>query len=381
MRKICVVTGTRADYGIYFPLLQKLKKEPDIQLEILATAMHLSPKFGSTYKLIEEEGFTVNYKVDMLLQGSSNGNMARSIGIGILGMSQVFELSKPDFVIVLGDRSEMLAAATAASHLNIPLAHIHGGEVSGSIDESVRHAVTKLSHIHFTSTEKSAERVEKLGEEKWRIFRVGAPRIDVMLDAKLPEVEKVLRKYNIPYHPNNYLLFVYHPVTTESQNMKDQINICLEALKNSRSNVIIILPNSDAGSDDILSVYNQYRDNSFFSFVTNFEPMEYLSILKNTKAMIGNSSSGIIEAATYKVPVLNIGTRQNGRERSKNIIDVPVNLGEIKNGINKVTSAEFIEEMDNVVNIYGDGHASERIVNVLKQIDINNNLISKKITY
>lgn len=380
-RKICVVTGTRADYGIYYPILEKLNKDPFFDLQILVTGMHLSPLYGETIKEIEIDGFSIASKVDILLQNATGASMAKSVGLGIIGMTQALESHNPDLVLVLGDRGEMLSAAIAASHMNIPVAHIHGGEVSGSIDESVRHAITKLSHIHFPATKKSAERIVKMGEDSWRVHCVGAPRIDSILHAKLPDIKTVFSKYNIPFATDNYSLFVFHPVSTEVKDVASQIRECMETLVKTGKNYIIIMPNSDAGNDEIFKVYETYKLHSQFVFITNFSPFDYLAVLKHTNVLIGNSSSGIIEAASFKKPVINIGERQKGRERSANVVDTEVDMKEILSALEYISSSSFKAKLEEVENVYGSGNSSEQIVTILKQIDINDRLIKKIIAY
>lgn len=374
--KVCVVTGTRADYGIYKPLLHSLQDDDDFLLELLVTGMHLSPYYGNTIRHIIEDGFSIVGKVDILLQNTTEAAMAKSIGLGVLGYTDVFEENRPNIVVVLGDRGEMLAAAIAASHLNIPVAHIHGGEVSGSIDESVRHAITKLSHLHFAATKKSAERIIKMGEDPWRVHNVGAPRIDTILNAPLPDISEIKSSYSLE-RIENYFLFVYHPVTTNLLGLKEQIEICLQALKDSGENVIIIKPNSDAGNQVINEAYEKFSDYEKFHYVTNFSPMEYLAVLKESKALIGNSSSGIIEAASFRKPVINIGNRQSGREQSSNVINIIEDKHQIKEAITLLSEESFKGNLREVKNIYGDGKSVERIKKVL--LDINHRDLIKKI--
>jgi GDP/UDP-N,N'-diacetylbacillosamine 2-epimerase (hydrolysing) len=376
---VYVVTGTRADYGIYFPLLSGLDKQDQFDLKVIVTGMHLSSFYGNTIDQIMKDGFKIAGRVDNLLQGSTEANMAKSVGLGILGMTNILEEDKPDVVVVLGDRGEMLAASIAASHLNIPVAHIHGGEVSGSIDESVRHAISKLSHLHFPATEKSAERILKMGEDPWRIHRVGAPRIDTIVNSQLPDLQKVKNQYEL-FGVNEYYLFVYHPVTTELMDLKDQVRLCLEALKNTGEDVVIIKPNSDAGNQVINEAYEEFSDYHKFHYVTNFSPMEYLTILKGSKAMIGNSSSGIIEAASFKKAVINIGNRQKGREQSANVINVKENKKQIEEALAFITANEYKTQLNNVTNVYGDGKSTSRIMKVLSEID-KQKLIDKIIAY
>lgn len=382
VKKIVVVTGTRADYGIYVPLLEKIEKDPDLELGLLVTGMHLSPIYGYTINEIKADQYPIIGTVDILLQRSTSANMARSIGLGILGMTQVLETNQPDLVFVLGDRGEMLAAAIAASHLNIPVAHLHGGEVSGSIDESVRHAISKLSHIHFPATAKSAERLKKMGEDEWRIHQVGALRLDTILHASLPSFEDVREKYGLGFiEKNNYFLLVYHPVTTEVHSLKKQMKNVLDVLIRHQKPILCILPNSDYGTEEITAVYSQYKQYSNIKFIENFNHLDYLTVLKHSLALIGNSSSGIIEAASFHVPVLNIGNRQKGRERSGNVVDVTTASEDIEKGLNQVLSESFRQSVSKVSNVYGDGKASERIVKIIKNLIIDETILNKILAY
>jgi GDP/UDP-N,N'-diacetylbacillosamine 2-epimerase (hydrolysing) len=380
-RKVCVVTGTRADYGIYLPILNKIVTHPALELQLLVTGMHLSPFYGETIKEIEKDQFPISAKVDILLQNDNEGAMARSIGIGIMGMTQAFEDLKPDIVLVLGDRGEMLAASIAASHLNIVVAHIHGGEVSGSIDESVRHAITKLSHIHFPSTLKSAERIQRMGEDSWRVFQVGAPRIDTIKSVELPTINQVFDKYDIPFEHVPYSMFVFHPVSTELAGVQSQIEECMEALKELNEKFIVIMPNSDAGNQEITNAYKKYSRDPRFVFIDNFSPLDYLSVLKNANSLVGNSSSGIIEAASFQIPVMNIGDRQRGREQSANVLNVSADKEQIVKAFKEITSESFRSSLNGVENIYGDGRTSERIIMVLADLELNQNLLEKIISY
>ncbi|MFQ6178953.1 UDP-N-acetylglucosamine 2-epimerase [Bacillus paranthracis] len=379
MKKILVVTGTRADYGIYYPILNAIQNESDYQLELLVTSMHLSPEFGNTIEEIKKDGFSIVATVDNLLQGSNHANMAKSIALAILGMTQAFENNRPDFVVVLGDRGEMLGASIAASHMNIPVIHFHGGEVSGTIDESVRHAISKLSHIHMVATEGSKQRLLKMGEDSWRIHVVGAPRIETIQNTDLPSFDDIKKRYELD--TNEYYLFVYHPVTTETSQLEKEMKNIFKALLESKEDIICILPNSDAGQDIINSYYSKLSNYEKVHFVKNFNQLDYLTILKNAKAMIGNSSSGIIEAASFKIPVINIGTRQCGRERSKNTIDVNADYDEIKEALKRINSLDFTNVVRDAENIYGKGNTSENFLKIIKSIRINKELIQKNITY
>ncbi|MEA3321198.1 MAG: UDP-N-acetylglucosamine 2-epimerase [Bacillota bacterium] len=378
--KVIAVTGTRADYGIYHPILKQLEADPTFDLNLIVTGMHLSPFYGNTIDEIRKDGFKIASTVDILLQGSSSANMSKSVGLGILGMTQVFESIEPDLVLALGDRGEMLSAAIAASHMNIALAHLHGGEVSGSIDESVRHAISKFAHIHFPATTKSSYRLEKMGEEFWRIHTVGAARLDSILKADLPSIKNVKKKYHLNFNGNYYLL-VFHPVTTEIGQIRKQIQTIFNVLLEEDMHFIVIKPNSDAGNEEILSFYEEHSHNHKISFVTNFNHLDYLTVLKNSSSLIGNSSSGIIEAASFRVPVINIGERQKGRERSGNVIDTSYDYNDIKNSIKHMKTEEFKKKLQYSNNVYGDGKTSERIAEILKGISFNEKLFKKRLSY
>jgi GDP/UDP-N,N'-diacetylbacillosamine 2-epimerase (hydrolysing) len=380
IKSITVVTGTRADYGIYYPVLRRLDEDLNFHVNLLVTGMHLSPQYGMTVREIEKDGFEIAGKVDMLLQGDSDANMAKGIGIGILGMTQHLEQARPDLLIVLGDRGEMLAAVIAAAHLNIPVAHFHGGEVSGSIDESVRHSISKFSHIHFPATEKSADRLKKMGEDPWRVFPVGAPRIETILHTQLPDWADIKTKHSLKAK-DDFVLLVFHPVTTEIEGMENQVRYLLKALEETGRSVICIMPNSDAGTESIIRIYQEYKDHPRFDFVTNFNHLDYLTVLKQCAALVGNSSSGIIEAASFSTPVLNIGSRQTGRERSGNVMDVQPVYEEIKKGLDQVLSKEFAAQVEKAANVYGDGTTSEQVLHVLKETQVTEKLLQKMISY
>lgn len=379
MKKIVVVTGTRADYGIYYPILKAIEADPSFELHLLVTGMHLSPQHGYTVDSVRNDGFRISAQVDCLIQGSTHANMSRAIGLAILGMTQAMESIEPDAVVVLGDRGEMLAAAIVSSHMNIPLMHLHGGEVSGTIDESVRHAISKLAHIHLVATEGSRERLIRLGEDPWRIHVVGAPRIETMMNTSLPELTNTMTRYGLNIL-NDYILFVYHPVTTEASDilmLGKMINILLASEKD----IICVMPNSDAGSDTIIQIYEQYALRERFHCVTNFEQLDYLTILKQAKILVGNSSSGIIEAASFHIPVINIGSRQGRRERSANVIDINDNDIELSSALEYVLSESFQQIVTSTANVYSKPNTSSSIVGILKNTSYSVKLIQKTITY
>lgn len=374
-----VVTGTRADYGIYFPILKAIETAPDLELQILVTGMHLSPQFGNTVKYIVADGFPVTARVDMCIE-TSHAGMAKSLGKAIIGMTQAFEDHRPDCVIVLGDRGEMLAAAISSVYLNIPTLHLHGGEVSGSIDESVRHAISKLSHIHLVATEGSRERLIKMGEDSWRVHLVGAPRIEAIENVALPDIDDVKMKYGLDFS-GQYGLFIYHPVTTESMDFQQELTSIFKALSEEGYPYICVMPNSDAGSQNIINFYNRLDEQRFYKVIT-FEHFDYLAILKHAKVLVGNSSSGIIEAATFKVPVINIGTRQHRRERSGNTVDISADYNELKAALNEIKSNDFLERLRDVENVYYQRNTSNSIVEIIRRLhEYGEKLTQKTISY
>ena len=380
MKKIVVVTGTRADYGIYYPILKAIEEDKTLELNLLVTGMHLSPQFGNTIEVIRKDGFSISAQVDCLLQGATHGNMSRSIGLAILGMTQALESLQPDIVVVLGDRGEMLAAAVVAAHMNTLLVHLHGGEVTGTIDESVRHAISKLAHIHLVATLESGNRLLKLGEDPWRIHVVGAPRLETINNTVLPDLQKTMDKYGVSSRSNGYILFAYHPVTTESADMQTMNNM-LNVLAKNAYDIICIMPNSDAGSDAFIGVYSQFAKAGAVQLVTNFEPIDYLVMLKNAEVLVGNSSSGIIEAASFQIPVINIGTRQGRRERSSNVIDIGESAQELSRALEEATSPHFQKVVSSTQNVYAKNNTSRLVVDILKKIKNSEEMIQKTITY
>jgi GDP/UDP-N,N'-diacetylbacillosamine 2-epimerase (hydrolysing) len=380
-RKIAVITGTRADYGIFYHVLKEIEKQDTLDLKLIACGMHLCPEFGMTINEIEKDGFEIADKFETILASDTGAAMAKSIGLSIISMAESFERIKPDLVLILGDRGEMLGAATAAIHMNIPVAHIHGGEVTGTVDESVRHAITKLSHIHFPANEDSKQRILKLGEKEENIFVVGAPGLDYIKKTKYLSRREMLERFNL--EDDEIFLMTQHPVTTERDMVEWQIRETLDAVVELGRQTIVSYPNSDNGGREIIRVIEEYRAKyPFLKVFRNLSQVEYLSFLEIAEVMIGNSSSGIIEAPSFKLPVVNIGSRQDGRLRACNIIDIPYGKENIITGINKaLEDVSFKKKLENCTNPYGDGNASGKIAQILSEIKIDRELIQKRITY
>ena len=381
--KIAIITGTRAEYGLLYPVMRAIQDHPELDLSIIATGMHLSPEHGYTVKEIEKDGFDIDVTVDMLFSNDTGASMAKSVGVGIIGITQALEHIKPNIVLALGDRDEPFAGAIAASHMNIPVAHIHGGDTTGGgcIDDSIRHSITKFAHIHFPVTEESAGRIEKLGEEPWRIHTVGAPGLDTILNAKLIPKEQLIKQYSLNAN-KPLLLAIQHPVTTQPENAGNEMRTTLEALSELDVQTILVYPNSDAGGRSMIEVIKEYEHIPFLHTFKSLPHIEYLSLLNIADALVGNSSSGIIEASSFHLPVVNIGIRQEGRQRTDNVINVASNKEHIIEAINTALYDEvFKQKVNECVNPYGDGKAGVRIAEVLAEIEIDQKLLQKKITY
>lgn len=384
MKKIAVVTGTRAEYGLLYWTMKEIENDPELKLQLLVTGMHLSPEFGLTVQEIEKDGFRIEEKIEILLSSDTGQGVAKAIGLGVIGFAQAFARLNPDILVILGDRFEIFAAATAAMVMNIPIAHIGGGEsTEGAIDEQIRHAITRMAHIHFTSCDYYAERIKKMGEEEWRIFNVGAPGLENIKRLKLLEREELEKLLNIDLSKTT-LLVTYHSVTLEMQTLKKQMDNLLSALMQTGHQIIFTYPNSDSGGRYIIKRINEFiKDYNKAKAFVNLGQQKYLSLLQYVSAIVGNSSSGIIEAPSFKLPVVNIGDRQKGRLRAKNIIDVGYSKDEILDGINKALyNEEFRAKLKDTKNPYGDGDTSKKIIKILKKINTKQeNFLKKKLTY
>ncbi|MFH2106785.1 MAG: UDP-N-acetylglucosamine 2-epimerase [Candidatus Micrarchaeota archaeon] len=377
-KKIAVITGTRAEYGILEPIVKKIVADKELELQLYVTGMHLSKEYGDTVKQIE---YKIAEKIDMKIKERNEDiDMAISVSEGVKGFANAFKKRKPDLVIVLGDRIEAFAAAVSAHLLNIPIAHIHGGDLTFSIfDEGMRHAITKLAHIHFAATEKSKKRILQMGEEPWRVFNVGAPGIDAILESKITSKQEICKKLRLG--PNKKIaLVLYHPVTTEWETAGTEMVSILRAMENFDGQVIIIGSNADAGSYKIKDEMNRLKNKKNCHLFNSLGHADFLSLMKNCDVMVGNSSSGIIEAPSLGVSVINVGPRQEGRERAKNVIDVPCDEVHIRKAVEKaINDSKFIETAKKCESPYGNGHASEKIMKTIKGIDLaNKKLIQKR---
>ena len=375
MRKICVITGSRAEYGLLSGLMTSIKNDNTLQLQIIATNMHLSPEFGYTYKEIEQDGFIIDKKVEMLLSSDSSNGTSKSVGLAIIGFADAYEDLKPDLIVVLGDRYEILAAVTTALFYKIPVAHLHGGEITeGAYDDSIRHAITKLSHLHFTSTEAYRKRVIQLGENPERVFYVGAIGVENIKETKLLnkiDLENIL-DFSLG---DKSLLVTFHPVTLEHETAKQQCENLLAVLAELEYlNIIFTLPNSDTDGRVIMQLIKDFviRHNERSVAFTSLGKVRYLSALQYVTAVVGNSSSGIIEVPSFRIPTLNIGDRQKGRIAANSVIHCGTSINEIKRGIELILSEKIQQVAKNNVNPYQKENTTANILKVLKDFPLNN---------
>ncbi len=379
-RKVCVVTGTRAEYGLLYWLMREIDNERDLDLQIIATGMHLSPEYGSTYQLIEQDGFQIDEKIETLLSSDTPVGVTKSLGIGVLGFADAFARLSPDIVVLLGDRYEILAAAQAAMIARIPMAHIHGGECTeGAIDESIRHAITKMSQIHFVAAERYRHRVIQLGENPLRVFNVGAPGLDNIRRLSLLDRNELESEINFELGTLSFLV-TYHPVTLEDERSDERVISLLEALDEfPNAQILMTNPNSDAGGRRIrqlLDVYERKNPKRVRIF-TSMGQIRYLSALKHVNVVIGNSSSGIIEAPKLHTATVNIGSRQAGRLKADSVIDCNDDRHSVLSSIKQAISEEFQVIVENTHSLYGDGNAASQMTDILKSIELQGIFIKK----
>ncbi len=376
-RRIGVVTTSRADLShLYWPL-RELESLPGVELGVFVLGPHLSPDFGLTIREIERDGFPIKARVECLLSSDSDTGMAKTIGIAILGLADALTAWRPDILLLIADRYEMLAPASVACAMRIPIAHIEGGEISqGAIDDAIRNALTKLAHIHFTSTETARRRVIAMGEEPWRVHHAGAPSLDHLRRSQLLDRTALESELGLQVDPPT-LLAAWHPVTilTDTNAEADSL---FAALAQVPTQLIFVYPNSDAGSRALIDRTRSLASTRPLTHIfVNLPAVTYWSLLAQVTAMIGNSSSGIMEAASFALPVVNIGMRQQGRERARNVIDVPPDASAILAALQRATSPEFKQSLAGIANPYGTGTASQTIARVLAEVPLENLLIKQ----
>jgi GDP/UDP-N,N'-diacetylbacillosamine 2-epimerase (hydrolysing) len=377
-KKIVVTTGTRADYGILRSILDEIKNSKKLDLKLIVTGSHFSKEHGMTVNQIKKDGYKITAKIIKIPKIDSKFETTKIFAETIIEFSKIFKKLKPDINVILGDRDEMFASALAAYRMNIPNAHIHGGDKSGGLDEYTRHAITKLSNIHFAATKNSANRILKMGEKSEVIFHTGSPSIDELVKNKITTITELKEKYGTEITDNKILL-VQHPVTTEIDETENQINETLNAIIKLQKKTIVIGTNLDPGNKIIHKKIKELtKKYNFINFYPTLPRNDYLGFLKICKVLVGNSSSGIIEASFFRKPVVNIGIRQKFREKGPNVIDVErFTHKSISNAIEKALKSKKLKQS----SIYGKGHAAKKIIKHLEEIKLNTKLLQKQITY
>jgi UDP-hydrolysing UDP-N-acetyl-D-glucosamine 2-epimerase len=377
-RKIAVVTTSRADYShLYWPL-HDLSLHPDVDLQLIVMGAHLSPEFGHTIREIERDGLAIAARIECLLSSDTDVGMAKTIGLATLSLADCLGQMRPDLLLLIADRYEMLAPAAVALALRIPIAHIEGGEISeGAIDDAVRHALTKMSHVHFTSTFESRDRVISMGEEEWRVHRAGAPSIDHLRRNTLFTREQLDAQLHLDLTKPSVLI-AYHPVTIV-RDTTQEADALFAALREVSGQILFCYPNSDAGSRELIQRTEQFlAQRPAARIFVNLRALTYWSLLRNVDMMIGNSSSGIMETPSFALPTVNVGMRQQGRERARNILDAAPDKADILAKVEIARSEPFRRSLEGMQNPYGDGNASETIVSVLTSVPLGEKLLIKK---
>lgn len=377
-RTIAVVTSSRADYSLLYWPLRELKSRTDVQVKLIALGSHLSPEFGTTIQEIERDGIQVDERVECLLSSDTDIGMAKTIGLATLSLADLLGHLRPDLLMITADRYEMLAPASVALALRIPVVHIEGGEVSeGAIDDAVRNALTKLSHVHLTSTLRARARVIAMGEEEWRVHRVGAAALDHLKRSALMTREQLEACLSIDLSKTTTLV-TYHPTTIARDTIREA-DALFDAIRTTPGQILFCYPNADAGSRSLiarLERFSQERKGS--KLFVNLDPVIYWSLLRHVNLMVGNSSSGIIEAASFALPVVDVGIRQQGRERGRNVLHAEANSTSILEQIAIARSDSFRRSLDGMENPYGDGEASARIADVLVSVPLGEELLMKR---
>ena len=377
-RKIAVVTTSRADYShLYWPL-RALKEHPLVDLKLLVLGAHLSPEFGATIREIEKDGFSIAARIECLLSSDSDVGMAKTIGVATLSLADHLGALRPDLLLLIADRYEMLAPASVALALRIPIAHIEGGEISeGAIDDAVRNALTKMAHVHFTSTFAARDRVISMGEEPWRVNRAGAPSLDHLKKSTLLTRKELAQQLSLNFDTPSAVV-AYHPVTLKNDTL-EEIGALFAALGKFPEQLLFCYPNADAGSRTLIA-----RTKSFLAargngrVFVNLDAVTYWSLLRQATLFVGNSSSGIMETPSFALPTINVGIRQQGRERAHNILDSPANAEAILAATEKARSDAFRNSLEGMTNLYGDGNAAEKIAEVLTTVPLGPALLIKR---
>lgn len=379
-KRIAYVTGTRADFGLMAPILRAIQKSPSLELVLYATGIHLMPEFGRTADVVRQE-FPDVQEIPVVFENDKREAMAAFAGTFLTAVTDAFKKDKPDFVLTLGDRPEMLAVATACLYLGIPTGQVHGGEKTSTVDELARHAIAKLSHVHFAATEESAERLLKMGEDKWRVYVVGAPALDVILNEALPTREELFARLGLNV-AEPVILLTQHPVSEEAGEAAAQIEATIQAVKEHNMPVVVIYPHADAGGRAMIEIIDKEKDNPTFRIVPSLPHKEFLALEREAAVWVGNSSGALIESSCFRTPVVNIGTREQGRQRGGNVLDSGYSAQEISAAINRALHNEDYRSMlKTLESPWGDGKTGPRVAKILEELVIDKKLISKQISY
>lgn len=380
-RRIAIITGSRGEWGYIRPVIHQIRKTPGLAFDLVVTNLHLLPDFGYSIQELEKEVPDIRERIYMALDGYTPASMAKSLGVFLMSVTDTFVRLKPDLVLLAGDRGEQLVAAIAATTMNIPVAHIQAGELSGNIDGLSRHAIARFAHIHFAANEDAAERLRRTGEEEFRIFLTGAPQLDALVRGDYAPPQEVAQELGLDLQ-EPVVLFVQHPVTEEYDESARQVTETIEAVNALGFQTVVIFPNNDAGSVEVRRSVERLRGPRV-RLERNLPRRLYVGLMRVADVMVGNSSSAIIEAPVFNLPAVNVGNRQRGRFRGRNVIDVPADreaiLMAIKRAMAKDFRAELVRAKDNPY--MGDGRVSERIVNILANIPVDEKLLKKQLTY
>ncbi len=378
-RKIAIITGGRMEFGYTRPVIREIQKRANLDYEIVACNTHLLDTFGKTIQEIQQDGFKIGAAMHNTLDGYNHTTMVKSLGVFLLELPGVIERMKPDIILIAGDRGEQFIGAMVGAHMYIPVAHIQAGELSGNIDGMTRHAISKYAHIHFAANEDAAIRLKKMGEQKFRVFNVGAPQLDEFRTIKTPSAQEIRKKFGLEKNKPAILL-VQHSVTEEFDKTKEQMENSLKAVASFNCPTVIILNNSDAGSRMIRNAVNAYRAPHMKVFEHVSRP-EYAGLMKTCDVLVGNSSAGVIESPLFHIPVVNIGNRQKGRMQSTNVINSSYRTDDIRQSIEKALSPSFKKSALKAPSVYGDGRSAKRIADILETVPLDDKLVVKELAY
>lgn len=379
-KRIAYVSGTRADFGLMIPILKAIEKSKLLSIKLYVTGEHLMPELGMTINNVKKY-FSKVIVIDAVSKQNDKIGTAKFNADFFKKMIEELNISRPDLMLVLGDRQEMLMVSVACLYLGIPIAHIHGGERTGTVDGVARHTITKIASIHFPATKDAALRIKKMGEEDWRINIVGAPALDTILNNKLPSRKELADKFGI--NPKeNFILILEHPVSEDIENAGRQMEVIIEAVKRFNIPTVIIYPHADAGGKKIIEVIEKEKSNRLFKIFPSLEYKTFLALEREASVWVGNSSAALIESSSFKIPVVNIGNRQMGRQRGNNVLDVDYDSEKIYKAIDKsLNDKKYLSKLKKIKNPWGDGRASSRIIKILEKLEITPKLLNKQINY